>query len=84
MSPHANKVGGAPTNNQKQRLARVKYIVENNDIESFRFLNLTRKEFLNMRFQYNMNLLQLVCFEEASLILEAMRHKFSNDEMAKR
>ena len=53
-----NKVGGggAPTNN-KQRLARVKYIVENNDIESFRFLNLTRKEFLNMRFQYNMNLL---------------------------
>ena len=58
ISPNANsKVGGAPTHNQKQRLARVKYIVENNDIESFRFLNLTRKEFLNMRFNYNMNLL---------------------------
>ena len=59
MSPNANNKmgGGAQTNNQKQRLARVKYIVENNDIESFRFLNLTRKEFLNMRFNYNMNLL---------------------------
>ena len=65
-------------------MARVKYIVENNDIESFRFLNLTRKEFLGMRFNYNMNLLQLVCFEEASLILEAMRHKFSNDEQTKK
>ena len=44
---------------------------------------LSRKEYLNLRFNYNMNLLQLVCFEEASRILESMRHKFANDDDAK-
>jgi len=45
---------------------------------------ISRKECLNLRFNYNMNLLQLVCFEEATLILDSMRHKFANDEIAKR
>lgn len=65
-------------------MARVQDYIEKNDVESFRFLNLTKKEYLGLRFGYNMNLLQLVCFEEASLILDTMRHKFANDEIAKR
>ena len=67
-----------------QRTIRVKYFIEKNDVESFRFLNLSKKEYLNLRFDYNMNVLQLVCLEEASLILDTMRHKFANDDIAKR
>ena len=46
-------------NSQKQaaRVDRVKQCVENNDMETFRVLMLSRKEYLNMRFQYGMNLL---------------------------
>ena len=67
-----------------QRAARVRHYVETNDVESFRFLNLSKKEYLNLRFDYNMNVLQLVCFEEAHLILDTIRHKFANDDIAKR
>ena len=67
-----------------QRAARAKDYIEKNDVESFRFLNLSKKEYLNLRFEYNMNVLQLVCFEEANLILDTMRHKFENDDIAKR
>ena len=69
---------------KQQRLAKVKKFVEDNDVESFRFLNLSKSEYLKMRFDSDMNLLQLVCFEEAHLILEQMRHKFANDQVAKR
>ena len=65
-------------------MAKVKYYIEKNDVESFRFLNLSKKEYRDLRFDYDMNVLQLVCFEEASLILDAMRHKFENDDIAKR
>jgi len=58
---------------KQQRAARVKTYVESNNVEAFKLMNLTRKEYLGMRFQYNMNLLQLVCFEEANRILEFMR-----------
>ena len=57
--------------------------MENNDVEQFRSLMLSTRDCLNMRFNYNMNLLQLVCFEEANLILDAMRFKFADDEAAK-
>ena len=59
----------------------------NNNLDSFKFLKLSRKEYLNMRFKFennDMNLLQLVCFEEANLILEFMRVKFADDEAAKK
>ena len=58
--------------------------METNDVESFRFMNISRNEYLKMRFAYNMNLLQLVCFEEANYILDQMRHKFANDHIAKK
>ena len=66
------------------RMSKIRQYIEKNDVESFRFLNLSKKEYLNLRFDYNMNVLQLVCFEEASLILDTMRHKFANDDIAKR
>lgn len=66
------------------RTSKIRHFIEKNDVESFRFLNLSKKEYLNLRFDYNMNVLQLVCFEEASLILDTMRHKFANDDIAKR
>ena len=65
-------------------MSKIRQYIEKNDVESFRFLNLSKKEYLNLRFDYNMNVLQLVCFEEASLILDTMRHKFANDDIAKR
>ena len=64
-------------------MQRLQNFVENDDVEAFRLMMLSRKEYLNLRFNYNMNLLQLVCFEEASRILESMRHKFANDDDAK-
>ena len=67
----------------QQRAAKVRLVVENNDVEQFRILMLSRRDCLHMRFNYNMNLLQLVCFEEANLILDAMRYKFVDDEAAK-
>lgn len=78
--PGGSKLAGA----KLQRADRVKNYVETNNVEGFKFLMLSRKEYLNMRFQQNMNLLQLVCFEEASLILEFIRKQFENDEEAKR
>lgn len=73
-------------NSQKkdQRVAKIAHCVEINDVEEFRNLNISKKECLSLRFNYNMNLLQLVCFEEASLILDQMRHKFANDDITKR
>ena len=59
-----------------QRVSKVKHFIETNDVESFRNLRLSRKECLNMRFHYDMNLLQLVCFEEANIVLDHLRHQF--------
>ena len=39
---------------------------------------------MKMRFNYEMNLLQLICFEEASLILDFIRAKFEDDMNSKR
>ena len=58
--------------------------METNDIESFRFLGVQKKEVMNLRFNYNMNLLQLICFEEAALILDFIRAKFEDDINSKR
>ena len=58
--------------------------METNDIEQFRFLNVMKDEVMKMRFDYNMNLLQLICFEEANLILDFIRAKFEGDIEAKR
>ena len=44
----------------------------------------TKKEIMSLRFNYNMNLLQLICFEEATLILDFIRAKFEDDMGSKR
>ena len=54
------------------------------DSESFLFKKLSTREYLELRFNYNMNLLQLVCFEEATRILDVIRQKFAQDEESKR
>ena len=60
------------------------HFVETNDIESFRFLGIQKNEVMKMRFNYDMNLLQLICFEEASLILDFIRAKFEDDKNSKK
>lgn len=52
-------------------------------MEAFKFMMVTRKEYLDLRFNYHMNLLQLICFEEATLILDCLRQKFFDDPEAK-
>lgn len=58
--------------------------METNDIEQFRFLGIQKKEVMTLRFNYNMNLLQLICFEEATLILKFIQAKFEDDMESKR
>ena len=43
--------------------------IENDDLQSFLSAKLTRSDIENLRFEYNMNLLQYICNEEAVNIL---------------
>jgi hypothetical protein len=47
----------------------VSEIIENDDLSSFKLQLLTHEMLMNLRFEYDMNLLQLVCHEEAVSIL---------------
>ena len=40
-----------------KRILRIQQCVEKNDVEGFNLLMISRKECLNLRFNYNMNLL---------------------------
>lgn len=51
------------------RLNKISHFVNVDDIDQFRFLGVTREEVLNLRFNYDMNLLQLICYDEAIKIL---------------
>jgi len=50
-------IDGNAMSQKSQRIARIKFYIETNDVESFRFLNIQKKEYLNLRFNYNMNVL---------------------------
>jgi hypothetical protein len=52
---------------------KIANFVEIDDVDAFRLLFVSKQEIRNMRFGYNMNLLQLVCFEEAVKILDFIR-----------
>lgn len=45
-------------------------IIENDDLNTFKLCQITLREMETLRFEYDMNLIQLVCHEEAVFILE--------------
>ena len=69
---HNQTNGGALLNDNRLaktrlRRARIEHFVLTNDCENFNLLlrDVSRQELLQMRFNYDMNILQLICFEES-------------------
>ena len=54
-------------------------MIEYDDLESFRQLAISLEEVENFRFDYKMNLLQLVCHEESTNILEYLTNEVLRD-----
>ena len=65
------------------RMSKIEHFIQQNDVESFRFMNISKQEVMSLRFKNEMNMLQLICSEEAIAILDFVRAKFSNDKTSK-
>lgn len=64
-------------------MKKIVEFVEEDDLNGFRLWGVTKLEMVTLRFGYNMNLLQLVCFEEATSILKYMSQQLVGDDDAK-
>ena len=58
--------------------------IENDNLQSFLSAKLTRSDIENLRFEYNMNLLQYICNEEAVNILRHLTWNLESDHDLKR
>ena len=65
------------------RMSKIEHFIQQNDVESFRFMNISKQEVMSLRFKNDMNMLQVICSEEAIAILDFVRAKFSNDKTSK-
>ena len=65
------------------RLKQITQFVEDDELQGFKLWGVTRLEMVTLRFNYNMNLLQLVCFEEATKILKYMTQVLDGDDETK-
>ena len=68
----------------KNRCKQIGEFVENDDLNGFKLWGVTKLEMNTLRFEYNMNLLQLVCHEEATNILNYLVLQLENDKAAKK
>ena len=68
----------------KNRTKQIAEFVEFDNINGFKLWGVTKLEMNTLRFDYNMNLLQLVCHEEAVSILQYMVTQLENDSETKR
>jgi hypothetical protein len=68
----------------KNRCKQIAEFVENDDLNGFKLWGVTKLEMNTLRFEYNMNLLQLVCHEEATNILNHLVLLLENDKAAKK
>lgn len=62
------------------RAKKIAHFVQLDDINSFRLLSVTKKELTTLKFESNMNLLQLICFEEAVKIFEFITRVLAHDQ----
>lgn len=69
------------TNALIARTKKIQHYIELDDIDSFRLLGVSRKEIQNLIFNFNMNILQLVVFEEAIRIFDYLTRFMINDSI---
>ena len=65
--------------NSQNRLKQVANLVKEDELQGFRLWGVKKEEMISMRFEYNMNLLQLACFEEATCILRYITEVLADD-----
>lgn len=61
------------------RAKKIAHFIQLDDINSFRLLSVSKKEIQSLRFESNMNILQLICFEEAVKIFDMLNRNLSHD-----
>ena len=44
------------------RMSKIEHFIQQNDVESFRFMNISKQEVMSLRFKNEMNMLQLICW----------------------
>jgi hypothetical protein len=65
------------------RAKKIAHFVQLDDINSFRLLSVTKKEIQTLKFESNMNILQLICFEEAIKIFEYLTRFLTSDSQTR-
>jgi len=58
-------------------------LIEDDDLSNLKLFNLTIKEIEELRFDFNMNFLQLVCHEDAKDILKWLTEKLVDHQKLK-
>ena len=53
-------------------------IIESDDLKSLKGFNLSLKDIKDLRFEFNRNLLQIICFFDATKIMYWLTEKLAN------